>query len=106
MGICARVSIQAQMHRRPMFPAFFPNQSKSIGLASLLCGGCDVFWEFRSAFVGVESLERQEADRSPPFPSAWPSNCRGSPNNGIPRLLDANTQDLEMVVGTKHLHST
>lgn len=37
---------------------------------SLLCCGWDVFSEFRSAFVGVESLQPQEADCSLPFPSA------------------------------------
>lgn len=83
----------------PNSSAFFQINKKfsqrSVGVSDVMCSV-----SLRSAFVGAESLQRQEAEHSLLFPSAWPSNCRGSPNNGIPLLLDANTHDL-LDVGLK-----
>lgn len=84
-----------QINYHPYFSAFFqinPNrrerrhEKRHCCVADVMCSG-----SFGQLLLGWGSLELQEADR---FPSAWPSNCRGSPNNGIPLLLDANTRHL------------
>lgn len=95
-GICVG-SIQAQINYRPNFSAFFqinPNrwerrhEKRHCCVADVMCSG-----SFSQPLLGWRALSFRKPIAQP-FPSAWPSNCRGSPNNGIPLLLDANTQCL------------
>lgn len=65
-----RWTLQAHSELHGIILPFSNSIRSSAKGVSLLCCGWDVFSEFRSAFVGVESLQPQEADRSLPFPSA------------------------------------
>lgn len=90
--LCVRVAELINYH--PDFSAFFqvnPNrrerrhEKRHCCVEDVMCSG--------QPLLGWRAL----SFRKPiglPFPSAWPSNCSGSPNNGIPLLLDANTQYL------------
>lgn len=90
--LCVLVAELINYH--PNFSAFFqinPNrwerrhEKRHCCVADVMCSG-----SFGQPLLGWGALSFRKPTGLP-FPSAWSSYCRGSPNNGIPLVLDANT---------------